>query len=57
MKPTNDHVAFARGTYEFSGKSGNATVYVPRDVMASEVVPALASVLEKEVTQREAEAA
>lgn len=55
LKQSNDQVAFARGTYGFSNGSGTATVHVPRDVMASKVVPALASVIDKEVTYDEAE--
>lgn len=49
LNKPNDAVAFARGTYEYSNRSGTATVHVPRDVMASEIASALACVLSKEV--------
>ncbi|MEG0303678.1 hypothetical protein [Gordonibacter sp.] len=36
-----DAVVFARGDYEYAGKSGTATVHVPRDVTLGDLVPAM----------------
>lgn len=36
-----DAVVFACGDYEYAGKSGTATVHVPRDVTLGDLVPAM----------------
>lgn len=36
-----DAVVFACGDYEYAGKSGTATVHVPRDVTLGDIEPAM----------------